>query len=662
MAICQLRGPGLDVAANLRNVETWVASAAQQGADICVLPEMVDVSFGLLVQSNQGGDRAEPIPGPTTDELGRIARTYGVWLATAVLERVPHGVHDTSILIDERGRLVHRQRKGRLYPFLGGEVAYQGNYQDVCAASTPWGPIAVVNCADVAAPSKRSVIASQKPVLTLVSLSNPPASELQWLPFLALESRAPAVGANMVFPVGTAGGQGGESQAVDALGNVILRSTSLQEEVHVIAIDLPATPNRRPFVDVSDTQTIPWPQNVVSLRAYASDDGRPTSGLAFSWAQQAGPQNAFFTQPNALETDFVVSGPGVYVVRFAADDGLLRTFRDVSINVLPATGPDPNLVGHWTFDQQDATDASAYRNHGTLLGGPTFAAELPPGMTGFSLQFDGVDDCVRIPHHPSLDAARAVTIAAWYRLDTAPTLYPVYDPQYLVNKGQWTDGNYAMGMGWLYYLFGSDTAANYEMDCPSLDPRTLNVGAWHHATFVMDGARQEGRIYVDGVLDHCVRFQPDFKTNGNDVYLGVKEPSIGNWFHGYLDDVRIYTRCLTEDEVAALVPGAKPNRVPTLRAGADRTVFAGRPVFLDGVFLDDSVPATSFNATWVDWRKVRGPGRVWFHNPFRPDTHVDVEVPGVYEFELRGSDGSHRVYDTVRIQVLELGVGSIKRF
>jgi hypothetical protein len=65
------------------------------------------------------------------------------------------------------------------------------------------------------------------------------------------------------------------------------------------------------------------------------------------------------------------------------------------------------LVSWWPGDG-NAQDIIG-PNDGTLQGGATFA----PGMVGQAFSLDGVDDYVRVPNHPSLNPASALTIEAW---------------------------------------------------------------------------------------------------------------------------------------------------------------------------------------------------------------------------------------------------------
>ncbi|MFQ6077473.1 MAG: LamG-like jellyroll fold domain-containing protein, partial [Candidatus Bathyarchaeia archaeon] len=75
----------------------------------------------------------------------------------------------------------------------------------------------------------------------------------------------------------------------------------------------------------------------------------------------------------------------------------------------------PGLVAYWKFDEGKggtAHDATINRNNGTL-NGPIWVE----GRYNFALQFDGLDDYIRVAHADSLDLPDQFTIAAWVKLD-----------------------------------------------------------------------------------------------------------------------------------------------------------------------------------------------------------------------------------------------------
>jgi predicted amidohydrolase len=125
-----------------------IAEAARQGADLVVLPETLTY-FG----SGRGyADCAEPIPGPSTEYFGRLAREHNLYVVAGLLEREGHLVYNVAVLIAPDGTVAGKYRKvclprgeieggitaGTEYPVfntrfgrLGMMVCYDGFFPEV---------------------------------------------------------------------------------------------------------------------------------------------------------------------------------------------------------------------------------------------------------------------------------------------------------------------------------------------------------------------------------------------------------------------------------------------------------------------------------------------------------------------------------------------------
>ncbi|UCF17034.1 MAG: carbon-nitrogen hydrolase family protein, partial [Phycisphaerales bacterium] len=76
-------------------------------ADLVVLGECItSVGTGL-----SAAEVAEPVPGPSTECLGRLAKEYGLYIATSLHEREDHLIHNTAVLLSPGGRLIGKYRK-----------------------------------------------------------------------------------------------------------------------------------------------------------------------------------------------------------------------------------------------------------------------------------------------------------------------------------------------------------------------------------------------------------------------------------------------------------------------------------------------------------------------------------------------------------------------
>jgi predicted amidohydrolase len=112
---------GSDKAFNLAKAEALVAEAAHHQAQLVVLPEV----FLWRGPRAQERDQAEPIPGPATEQLGKLARRLELHLlAGSILEQTDGDkVFNTSVLFDPRGEIAARYRKLHLFDIdLPGHV------------------------------------------------------------------------------------------------------------------------------------------------------------------------------------------------------------------------------------------------------------------------------------------------------------------------------------------------------------------------------------------------------------------------------------------------------------------------------------------------------------------------------------------------------------
>ena len=98
--------------ANLANIELRVAEAAAAGAKLVLLQELHNGAYFCQHESTAEFDRAEPIPGPSTERLGALAKKHGVVIVGSLFERRAAGLyHNTAVVFETDGRLVGKYRK-----------------------------------------------------------------------------------------------------------------------------------------------------------------------------------------------------------------------------------------------------------------------------------------------------------------------------------------------------------------------------------------------------------------------------------------------------------------------------------------------------------------------------------------------------------------------
>ncbi len=251
-------------------------------------------------------------------------------------------------------------------------------------------------------------------------------------------------------------------------------------------------------------------------------------------------------QPATTYTPGTVELEKTYYWRVDEFDGLVTYKGDLwSFKTLPDIPiTDPNLVGWWKLDEGSGTtvlDRSGHGNHGALQGDPQWVI----GYDADALMFDGVDDWVEVPHADILTVDSEVTVMAWIYTErhTGP---PGQDYQGIVAKGNSIRSYslYTQAAGTLHF---STTSEDAYVGSSSSDLVPLNE--WVHvAAMVVNGSHL---FYING--------EPAGEGGGGitlpgaadtaNVVIGRTQEGSTRSFLGMIDDVRIYNKALTQDEI-----------------------------------------------------------------------------------------------------------------
>jgi len=103
---------GEDRRANLDKTIAGIREAARRGAQLVLLQELHTGVYFCQSEDTARFDQAESIPGPTTDELGAVAKELGLVIVASLFERRAPGLyHNTAVVLEKDGNLVGRYRK-----------------------------------------------------------------------------------------------------------------------------------------------------------------------------------------------------------------------------------------------------------------------------------------------------------------------------------------------------------------------------------------------------------------------------------------------------------------------------------------------------------------------------------------------------------------------
>lgn len=101
-----------NVEANKQKLAHNIAEVAARGAELVVLQELHNSLYFCQVESTDNFDLAEPIPGPSTDFYGHLAREHGIVLVTSLFERRSAGLyHNTAVVFERDGSIAGTYRK-----------------------------------------------------------------------------------------------------------------------------------------------------------------------------------------------------------------------------------------------------------------------------------------------------------------------------------------------------------------------------------------------------------------------------------------------------------------------------------------------------------------------------------------------------------------------
>ena len=246
-----------------------------------------------------------------------------------------------------------------------------------------------------------------------------------------------------------------------------------------------------------------------------------------------------------------------YRVKSRDAAGSLAVSGDFSFTTLAASPAPPGKRKHgrplsyWKLNDASGTSASDDSGNGftgALVNGPAWST----GVLGGGLELDGLDDYVEVPHDASLDPY-PLSIVLWVRTG-ATGLHG------LVNKylpGSLNGYQIFINSGNLCAWYFRD-ASDYVWDgtgCTLMTPGVTDA-LWHHVALVVDDSG--GQLYVDGELQasHEWMGTPGAATTTTNLRFGLYPGVATPFLPGTIDDVRLYARALSADEVAGLYSGA----------------------------------------------------------------------------------------------------------
>ena len=205
---------------------------------------------------------------------------------------------------------------------------------------------------------------------------------------------------------------------------------------------------------------------------------------------------------------------------------------------------DPNLVGWWKFDEtagSTAVDSSGHKRDGTLNAGLTFDKNSAPGKAGRAVRFDAKEALIEIKDYKGIAGTQPRTVAVWFKTTAAQGEIVAWGKR---------DFGQMFTVGYIRGRVGVTPSGGYlYMNAETHDDK------WHHVAVVVQKAElpnlhDDVRLYLDGAPAeiHDIGLLDLWP-----IQTGQELPvRIGRGFKGLVDDLRLYDRVLSEEEINAL--------------------------------------------------------------------------------------------------------------
>ena len=203
---------------------------------------------------------------------------------------------------------------------------------------------------------------------------------------------------------------------------------------------------------------------------------------------------------------------------------------------------EEDLVAYWPFDAAAGVgvqDVSGNGHDGEIVDD----VERVPGKFERALDFGAGGGYVIVPDHDDLDLSTDVTYMGWFNLNE-----PIVGQRRMMSKNNS-----------IFFLFDFGNADSLDfLVKPANDftetTTSFEVGQWYHFAGTYDGDAL--RIYIDGVMEGETGGVGDIATSELDLWIGADDHNLPTTtFPGLLDDIRIYSKALSDAEIRKAMEG-----------------------------------------------------------------------------------------------------------
>lgn len=249
-----------DLTQNMQKTTAGIREAAQKGAQVVVLQELFRSLYFCDVEDHDNFKLAEAIPGPSTKQLGVLAKELGVVIVASLFEKRAEGLyHNTTAVLDADGSYLGKYRKMHIpddpgyfekFYFTPGDLGYK-------VFSTRYGKIGVLICWDQWYPEAARITALMgadflvyPTAIGWAKSQDAATNEEQYGAWQTIQRSHAVANGIPVISVNRTGMEGemqfwGGSFVANPFGRVLYQAPHLEEEIHVEVLDLSASDRYR---------------------------------------------------------------------------------------------------------------------------------------------------------------------------------------------------------------------------------------------------------------------------------------------------------------------------------------------------------------------------------------------------------------------------------
>jgi hypothetical protein len=278
-------------------------------------------------------------------------------------------------------------------------------------------------------------------------------------------------------------------------------------------------------------------------------------------------------------------------------------FATISMAQLPSYVPSNGLVGWWPFNG-NANDESGNGNNGTVNGATLTADRF--GNANSAYNFDGVDDYISgTSNNLNVVSTNRLSITSWINVNqfaTAPAASKLITHTDASNIGQ----QYALSIGndgSIYFLAGNGA---FENNGPNISPAgQIQNNAWVHVAVVV--SIDSVKLFFNGNMIMGKSENDNFPINPIDVFVfsSITNTTFNKLFNGSIDDVGVWNRALTQQEITDLYNSVDCSNNLTINPTNNQVQVGSTAIF--------SATTSDINPSFI-WQSDFGQGYVTLNN------------------------------------------------